>query len=194
MIVVVASKNPVKIASVRNVLNSADFRARAHAFPRFGPPGTIDVVGVPVSSGVSEQPFSLEETVQGATNRAWRALAQSPQGTKFAFGIESGVFYSSAGANGPSVLLDLTACVIVQDGVAPPVVGFSSAWQVPHDVATIMARDKVTMDEAARRAGHTTEEKIGQTIGLVGVLWHELITRQSLAEQSVIAAMISMKQ
>lgn len=54
----VASKNPVKIEAVKEVL---------HSYPNLANYG---VVGIETPSGVSEQPKSLEETVRGAINRS----------------------------------------------------------------------------------------------------------------------------
>ncbi len=62
MKIAVGSKNPVKIASVKE------------AFELVWPEEKIEVVGIEVSSGVSSQPMGDEETIQGAINRAQKAL------------------------------------------------------------------------------------------------------------------------
>jgi inosine/xanthosine triphosphatase len=51
--------------------------------------GDWTAIGVDVQSGVSDQPMSDEETIEGATNRALRALDQSE--ADIAFGLESGL-------------------------------------------------------------------------------------------------------
>lgn len=51
--------------------------------------GDWTAIGVDVQSGVSDQPMSDEETVDGAMNRALRALDQSE--ADIAFGLESGL-------------------------------------------------------------------------------------------------------
>lgn len=73
MHVVVGSTNPVKIEAVERTLD------------RFEP----TITSVPVDSGVPEQPWSVEETVTGAQNRARRALAES--GGTYGVGLEGGV-------------------------------------------------------------------------------------------------------
>ena len=76
-IVIVASKNPVKIQSTRA------------GFSTFFPRMDWDVQGFSIPSGVSDQPMSDEETLKGATNRAQEAKRQHP-GALFWVGIEGG--------------------------------------------------------------------------------------------------------
>jgi len=66
--VYVGTTNPVKLEAVKLVLSS------------------YDVIGLDVASGVSRQPFSDEETIQGAKNRA----ENLPQGA-LRIGLEAGV-------------------------------------------------------------------------------------------------------
>ena len=69
----VGSTNPTKIDAVKRTLE------------RFEP----TVVDVAVDSGVPEQPWSIEETVTGAENRARRALAATD--ADYGIGLEGGV-------------------------------------------------------------------------------------------------------
>lgn len=69
----VGSTNPTKIDAVERTLE------------RFDP----TVVDVGVDSGVPEQPWSIEETVTGAENRARRALAATD--ADYGIGLEGGV-------------------------------------------------------------------------------------------------------
>lgn len=77
MKVAVGSKNPVKIAAVRE------------AFTKVWPKKHFVFEGVAVSSGVSNQPMSDEESFRGARNRAERAMKQID--ADFGVGLE-GVF------------------------------------------------------------------------------------------------------
>ena len=74
MRIVIGSTNITKVDAVKNVLE----------------PLGHQVIGINVSSGVSAQPFSDKETVQGAKNRAYAALAE---GGDFGIGLEAGVEY-----------------------------------------------------------------------------------------------------
>jgi inosine/xanthosine triphosphatase len=77
MKVAVGSTNPVKIAAVKE------------AFSSVWPEKEWDVEGVSVSSGVSDQPMSPEESIKGAKNRAKRALAALH--ADFGVGLEGGL-------------------------------------------------------------------------------------------------------
>ena len=78
MQVVIASHNPTKIRAVKD------------AFSSQLPGKTIDFLAVDVESGVSDQPFSDEETRLGARNRARNAQKIHPQ-ANFWIGLEGGV-------------------------------------------------------------------------------------------------------
>ena len=74
--VVVGSKNPVKVEAV------------AEAFQKYWP--KCEVMGAEVSSGVSAQPMSELETMNGARQRAYGALKIDSE-TQYGVGIEGGV-------------------------------------------------------------------------------------------------------
>ena len=76
--IVVASKNPVKINAVRD------------AFEKMFPNEVFNMEGISVSSGVSDQPISDTETLQGALNRAGNAEKENLH-ADFWVGIEGGI-------------------------------------------------------------------------------------------------------
>ena len=76
--VLVASKNPVKIEAIRE------------GFRKVFPDNGYDFLSVEVSSGVSEQPFGMEETLEGAKNRVEQLVRTQPSAAFYA-GIEGGV-------------------------------------------------------------------------------------------------------
>jgi len=78
MRVAVASRNPVKLHSVRD------------AFALQFPGSTIDCVTADVTSGVSDQPTTDDETRRGARNRATAAAACEPD-ARFSVGLEGGI-------------------------------------------------------------------------------------------------------
>jgi non-canonical (house-cleaning) NTP pyrophosphatase len=59
MKIIIGSKNPAKITAVKN------------AFP-----GEFEMISLDIPSGVNDQPFSDEETIKGAVNRATKALEE----------------------------------------------------------------------------------------------------------------------
>lgn len=87
--------------------------------------------GVSVDSGVSEQPTSYEETVQGATNRSINALAASADGGDFGVGIEGGVYEE----NGVMKVFDVVAITIILEDGLETFVGQSSGYELPVEVA-----------------------------------------------------------
>jgi inosine/xanthosine triphosphatase len=78
MKVSIASKNPVKIQSVKT------------AFEKVFANIEIEISGIEVESGVSEQPLTDEETLKGAENRAENAQKIGEK-SDFYIGIEGGL-------------------------------------------------------------------------------------------------------
>ncbi len=76
MKVIVASKNPVKLQAVQEGFQSF-FEG-------------VEVFGIEVESGVSDQPLSDAETLKGARNRAQNAMKQIT-GAGFWVGVEGGI-------------------------------------------------------------------------------------------------------
>ncbi|ALS79122.1 NTPase [Planococcus kocurii] len=72
--VAIASKNSAKITAVSNVFKNLEW--------------AVDLSAVDAESEVSAQPFSQQETRQGAVNRAKNALGDQD----FAIGLEGGVY------------------------------------------------------------------------------------------------------
>lgn len=61
--VAIGSKNPAKVGAVKLAFDTMGIAA--------------EIVGVEVESGVSAQPFSDEETIQGAVQRAKAIMADN---------------------------------------------------------------------------------------------------------------------
>lgn len=77
MLVAVGSINPVKVKAVEK------------AFKEVWPQKEIMVRGIEVDSGVSSQPMSDEESIQGATNRAQKSLKEL--NADYGVGLEGGL-------------------------------------------------------------------------------------------------------
>jgi inosine/xanthosine triphosphatase len=71
-------------------MNGAKLQATRDAFAACFPGRVLDVHGVPVPSGVAEQPLTDEETLQGARNRAMNAREASPH-AHYWVGLEGGI-------------------------------------------------------------------------------------------------------
>lgn len=161
MDIAVGSTNPVKIAAVRAVME------RIY--------GDVKVVGVDVPSGVPSQPHE-EQTHQGSVNRAKAALGDHDM----AVGIEAGVFEMLDG------LYDIQHCTVIsKDGRMT--YGQGSGFRYPDSIADLV-RKGATVGDAVKQIYGNTE--IGKKQGAIGLLSNGLLDRQSLTEQSVMAAMI----
>lgn len=79
MKVIIGSKNPAKIAAVKNGFSQLE----------------AEFIALDIPSGVSAQPFSDEETIKGAVNRAMGALKEGSG--DIGIGLEGGVQETSAG-------------------------------------------------------------------------------------------------
>lgn len=80
--VAVGSKNPIKIDAVKSAFKKV-----------FG--AEVEVIGVSVSSGVSDMPLSFEEMAQGAKNRAEDARKELD--ADFGVGLEGGFEHEEIG-------------------------------------------------------------------------------------------------
>ena len=76
--IAVGSKNPVKVASALN------------GFQTMFPDRSFAAAGFAADSGVSDQPMSSKETLEGAWNRAQQLTALSPE-SQFFVGMEGGI-------------------------------------------------------------------------------------------------------
>jgi inosine/xanthosine triphosphatase len=84
ILMVVGSKNPVKIGAVRAVME----RVAAQGLMPGVAAATVE--GREVESGVSDQPIGDEETRRGALSRAQAVLRQAP-GAHYGVGLEGGI-------------------------------------------------------------------------------------------------------
>lgn len=157
----VASKNPVKIKAVEETLVD---------YPLFR---DAKVIGVDVGSGVSEQPKSLEETVQGAVNRAIECF----KGNSYGFGIESGLMEVPHTKTGK---MDFCACVIY-DGKQTHL-GLSCAFEFPRKIAKMVHELGIDANEAFYRCGLTTNRKVGSSEGAISLLTKGRISRKEYSK------------
>lgn len=173
--IIVASKNPVKIAAALN------------GFQAMFPEDTYTVHGVDVPSGVLDQPFSDSETLQGAFNRARNAREKDSQ-ADYWVGIEGGVEDTPDKRAGS---LQSFAWVVVLDqkerrfGKAR-----TAAFYQPEEIAKLV--------RGGMELGHADDVVFGrsnskQHNGNVGLLTGDIIKREDFYVQAVILALIPFK-
>lgn len=166
----VGSQNEAKIEAVKEIL--LDYSHLMNA----------DVEGVEVSSEVSDQPLSLEETIQGAMNRAKNSYSNCD----YSFGIESGLM---AVPHTKSGFLDVCVCSIY-DG-KEFYLGFSSAWEF-HDPAIfgLMIKEKINMSQVVNKLGLTKKHNIGSENGVISIATGGRMDRKEFTKQALRTALI----
>jgi len=181
---------PAALARVRRVhvgsLNGPKLDAVRGALTPYLP--SLDVAGVPVASGVSDQPVGFDEIVAGARNRARAAMGGG--GCDLAVGLEDGlVEIPAAGRHAMNV-----GCAAVTDGTRVSL-GFSAAFAYPPAVAdeAIARRAPIgalfdALFARARGASSATPSALG--LGNVGRLSLGVLPRAEYARHAVLCAFV----
>jgi len=165
--ILVASTNPVKIDAARL------------GFAQMFPAEQFTINGVSVPSGVSDQPMTDTETLQGAQNRAANVRSAQPD-ADFWVGIEGGLDETPDGK-----FLGF-AWVVVQSQER---VGQSrtATFVIPAAVADLI-RQGYELGYADDRVFQRDNSK--QTTGSVGILTADVITRTTYYQHAVVLALI----
>lgn len=169
MRVAVGSLNPVKVEAVRRVMVKIYGESR------------VEVEGFKVSSGVPVQPLG-EETVRGAVNRAKEALKAGK--ADLGVGIEAGLFPVKGTLTG---YMDFQWCAIIdRDGKLT--LGCGPGFEMPPPVVEGVLKGEGEVGSLLERMFNV--ERIGETIGAIGLLSRGILDRTRLTEQAVLMAMI----
>src|SRR3989338_6303639 len=164
----VGSKNPVKIEAVREAFNLfSDFF------------GNVEVEGFEVSSGVDNQPKSLDEIIKGAKNRAVNCFNNCSYGV----GLEAGIFPVSNSLTG---FMDVCVCVIY-DGKKVVCIGSSPGFEYPRIITNRIVQYGKEVGEIFDEL--VGQKKIKQKQGAVGVLAHNKYTRKDFIREGIIMAL-----
>ena len=168
----VASGNPVKVNAVREILQN---------YPHLA---GYKIVSFPVSSDVSEQPKTLEETSQGAMNRAKKAF----QNCDYSVGIESGFIDFPSARTGHMEL----SIGVIYDG-ENYFFGFSPAFECPLSVMEHVNRG-LDLNQACYAAGLSDNHQVGSEQGIVGILTKGRKTRMDYAKDALIMALMHLEE
>lgn len=165
-LIVAASTNPVKIEATlrgfRRMFPDEDFTIRIAAAP----------------SGVSEQPMSDDETLQGARNRAEGAKKLYPD-ADYWVGIEGGV-----DEHGGELLAFAWVVILGQERVGK---SRTATFTLPTEVAALV-RQGVELGHADDRIFGRVNSK--HTNGAIGLLTGDVIDRAAYYEHAVILALV----
>ncbi|RFU66259.1 DUF84 family protein [Peribacillus glennii] len=149
--VAVGSSNPAKVHAVKE------------AFGR-----DAEIIEIKASSGVSEQPFSDEETVEGASNRARNCLGESD--AQIGIGLEGGVVQTKYG-------LFLCNWGALADREGNLFIAGGARVALPAPIAKrLLSGEELgpVMDE------YTKKEGIRKKEGAIGIFTNGRITRQEM--------------
>lgn len=168
-ILVLASTNPVKIQALRL------------GFTQMFPGETIEILTSSVPSGVSDQPLSDQETLQGAANRARNASRLVPY-ADYWIGIEGGI-------EDQNEQMAAFAWVVVY---TPKLTGKgrSGTFFLPPAVADFIRQGK-ELGEADDIVFNKQNSK--QANGAIGILTGDVVDRTQLYAHAVILALIPFK-
>lgn len=164
MIIAVGSTNKTKIDPVKTIF-SKHFK-------------DVMVKGVQVSSGVSEQPMSVDEMYTGALNRAQNAL-KAVNGASYGVGIEGGLHEYKHGWFENSL-------VVIVDSAGDIGIGASGGLVLPDKVIEKIQKGK-NLEQAIDELFGTQE--IGHSIGMFGIMTKGVVTRTTGVEHGVAFAL-----
>ena len=154
MKIAIGSVNPAKVKAVEEACKEQD----------------IDVIVTPMSvpSGVSNQPFSDEETIQGAVNRATNCLLE--ENIEIGIGLEGGVVETPFG---------LFVCnwgALLVKGESPIIAG-GARIRLPEDVAERLRKGEElgpVMEDVSKVRNVSKKE------GAIGIFTNNVITRDEM--------------
>ncbi len=167
MLIVVASKNPVKLNAVRI------------AFEKVFVDEIIEIEGVSVKSEVPDQPTSEKETLTGAKNRAENARKEVLD-ADYWVGIEGGIEQTDRG-------MKAFAYMVTMNKKGRIGYGETSEFLLPIKVAELIREGK-ELGEADDIVFNRKNSK--QENGAIGILTNDLITRETFYTEAVIMSLI----
>lgn len=153
MKIIIGSKNPAKIEAVKQAFSLEQFQFDS----------------VDASSGVSNQPFSDEETIMGAVNRATNALNLGEG--QIGIGLEGGVHETSFGL----FLCNWGALVTDQD--ERPIIAGGARILLPEQVADALKNGQELGPVMDR---FTNKENIRKSEGAIGIFSAGLVDRPAM--------------
>ncbi len=168
----IGSKNKTKVSAVADLLKD---------YPMFD---GAEVVGVDVKSDQFGHPKSLDETVEGAVDRAKQAYT----GNDYGFGIESGLMAVPQTKTG---YMEVAVCAIF-DGTQIHM-GLSQACEWPKKVIDAILHKGMDGSQAMKHAGLTQHEKLGEHEGLVGIMTKGRTNRTEYNKTAIVMALMHLE-
>lgn len=170
--VLVASRKEVKRLAVQQAFETYDNSNLV-----------IELASDPVSSDVSDQPTTQEETARGARNRLAAIRKTSPD-YDYWVAIEGGCYRLNI--DGKSQWYDVTCAAVADDTAGEPIVGFGPSFPLPPNMAPHIEAGK-TLNEAVEAV--TGIPEIGNGQGFNGWFTNDQIDRQAGSSLAVLVAL-----
>ncbi len=168
----IGTKNTAKIGALKEILKEyLDFK-------------DAEVFAKEVDTGVSHQPKSLEETIDGAIKRAKNSFNDCD----YSVGLESGLMKVPDTKTG---YMDIGCCAIFDGKIFH--LGLSSAFEYPPKVLDYMLKNDKCASDAFRDLGLTDKEYIGHQEGIIGVVTKGRMDRKEQVKQSIMTALIHLE-
>ncbi len=173
MLIMIGTKNKAKIQALEDALKEEQY------FDHF------EILSFAVSSGVGDQPLSLEETILGAKNRAQASFLMPLSGSKYGFGIESGLIEAPGTRTG---FFNICVCCIYYG--KEYYTGLSTGFEIPFPILQRVIKEKLDLSQACIASGISSNERLGEEEGLVGILTRGRVNRLEYTKQSIHAALV----
>lgn len=168
----VGSKNKTKVGAVEEVLLASEMFSHAQ------------VGGVAVQIEEFGHPKNLEETVEGAVQRAKQAYV----GNDYGIGIEGGLMAVPQTKTGH---MEVAVCAIF-DGKQIHL-GLSPAYEWPHKVLHKILHEGLDGSQAMRETGLTNKQKLGEHEGFVGLFTRGRTNRTEFNKAAVMMALMHLE-
>jgi len=168
----IGSKAKPKIQALKEIIKD---------YPDFS---SAEIILKNVSSDISDQPKSLDETIKGAMNRARNAFMDCD----YSFGIESGLMRVPETKSG---YMDFTCCAIY-DGKKFHL-GLSSAFEHPKIVMEQILKNGLNASQAFHATGLTNDTYIGHSEGIIGLLTKNRLDRKEYTKEAIRTALIHLE-
>lgn len=172
MKITIGTRNEIKLNALKEIKQEYQFIKNAH------------VISIDVNTGISHQPKSLEETIQGAINRA----KDSFDDCNLSFGLEDGLMQIP---NFNKDYFNICACAIY-DG-KDIYIGLSSAYKYPREAVKLVFEKDIDINGAFYKLGLTNNPKVGNAEGSVGILTKGRLTRKDYVKQAIMMALASLE-
>ncbi len=171
----VGSKNKTKIIAVQEAVA---------LYPTLFP--NPQVVGVDAAVELHGHPRNIQETIQGAIQRAKKAFGDCA----YSYGLEGGLIEVPLTRTG---YMEVGACAIYNGHET--YLGLSPAFEWPPQVNEMILRGEADASQAFHKLGFTHHDKLGAIDGgIIGHLSSQRLTREDFTRYSIIMALVQLER